>query len=1037
MVLEELVVKVLGDVNHLKGALDRARGFTKSWGDRIKGIIAGASKAAMIGGIGILVAGLGTLVAVTKDAIPLTIEFQSSLTDLSIAASDSGMSMKELHDSALLVGGDTRLLGVSASGAAASMTGLYKAGLTTTEIFGDLQGYMEGTAELGGALRAAIDLAAASELDMVQASDLAAVTLATFGGALETAEERAEFVNRALDNMIRAADASVAEVSDLADALVAIGPIASAMGMSIEETNNALAILSTRGITGASAGTALKSMITNMRRPTDEVQSALASLNVELYNAEGNFRGLPAILGDLEVGLSGTTQEMRDYYVTTLAGSYGMVALNTLLSEGTEGWNAMSEATANATGIAEQAERKSQTLAGRIEALQGAFETIKIRIGEALLPAMTSLVDILAAMTDKYAPYLAAVLDTVVTPALTDAAYFVEAFLAVLMDTGDPLRAAETALNETFGTTLQFADAIWDLIMPLISLTRYLWSTATTGDALNDWLTHLSPELRPLASLLGKVATGFRRMVSYVADNWPMLLRLAAAIGVVVGVGAGIISVLSGVGGVVLSVGGTIGSAIVSIVATIAGVVTAVTAIAGGISAAVAAVGGIGPAIAAIIIVVIAALPAFIAWIGMVIAAMATWAVAIAAGMTLAIPVVIGFVQQVIARWGEIQAGIESAIAQLTPIVQDFISTISGWVRTKWALIRPYVAMVWNFLISQGREVANWLINNFLGTVRQIVDWIVENYPAIKTAVIGTLDRIFFFVVTKVIPALVDFFHWLGPKIEAAINLARRVWETILKPTLAAIAVFILGTVVPAVSEFVTWLMTKIGEGMTTVKSFWDNTLKPTLKAIWSFINDDLLPMFAAWEDVLRAIAEKAFTALQGAWQNILKPMLDDLWGVIERNVLPVLEDLWTIFDRVATLVRDTVAPILDTLKTATIDLLSRAMEGLRAIIDGITTRLEGLAEAIRGITLPSWLTPGSATPFEVGLRGIADALNQVDRAMGRNVSQFSQLHAASAGPPMGDASGRETHFHIQAQYDYQPEVALRDDIRLLQMSYT
>ena len=48
------------------------------------------------------------------------------------------MSFDELHDAALTVGDDTRLMGVSASGAAESLTGLYKAGLSTTEIFGEV-----------------------------------------------------------------------------------------------------------------------------------------------------------------------------------------------------------------------------------------------------------------------------------------------------------------------------------------------------------------------------------------------------------------------------------------------------------------------------------------------------------------------------------------------------------------------------------------------------------------------------------------------------------------------------------------------------------------------------------------------------------------------------------------------------------------------------------------------------------------------------------------------------------------------------------
>ncbi|MEZ4591824.1 MAG: phage tail tape measure protein [Chloroflexota bacterium] len=254
------------------------------------------------------------LVAVTADSVNLAADFQSQVAVLGIAARDSGLSFDQLHDAALRVGGDTQLVGVSATGAADAMTGLYKAGLDTTVIFGDLQGYMAGTAELGGALRAAIDLAAASELDMVQTSDLAAVALSTFGSNLETTEEQAQFVNDALNNFVQAADASVADVGDLADALVNVGPTAAAFGFSIEETNAALAILSTRGIKGAEAGTALKSMMTNLMRPTDQVTGALDELGVSLYDADGSMRNLPQIIADLEGALMGVSE------VTVVAG---------------------------------------------------------------------------------------------------------------------------------------------------------------------------------------------------------------------------------------------------------------------------------------------------------------------------------------------------------------------------------------------------------------------------------------------------------------------------------------------------------------------------------------------------------------------------------------------------------------------------------------------------------------------------------------------------------------------------------------------
>jgi len=405
---------------------------------------------------------------VIHKTLPMARDFESAVVGLSIAGKESGLSFQEMHDAALQVGGDTSLLGVSASGAAESMTGLYKAGLTTTEIFGDLNGYLAGTVELGGALRGAIDLAASSELDMVQASDLAAITLATFGGELETEKERADFITGALDNFVRAADASVADVTQLADALRNVGPTAAAFGFSLEDTNNALAILSTRGIAGSEAGTALKSMFTNIMRPTEQVTVALNELGVSLYDNEGVMKSLPEIMGEFERALQGTTDEQRNQYIQTLAGTYGMKAMQTLLAEGTEGWQDMADATERATGIQDQAAAKAATLAGQWEAFQGNLETLGIQIGEVFLPVAQNLLVWVSDLASKYGPMLVGWFEQI-TP-------IAQGFMWTLMDLLEGKIGVDTPWEDYFPPWLadvmyQITDAVtqlWTTLQPFV-----------------------------------------------------------------------------------------------------------------------------------------------------------------------------------------------------------------------------------------------------------------------------------------------------------------------------------------------------------------------------------------------------------------------------------------------------------------------------------------------------------------------------------------------------------------------------------------
>ena len=148
---------------------------------------------------------------------------------------------------------------------------------------------MNEGAELGGALRASFDLAAATTLDVAQAADLGVIALSTFGGELQTGAEKSDFINSALDNLVRAADASVAEVTDLGEALAFVGPTASQTGLSFEDTTNALALLSTAGITGSRAGTTLEATLRDLTKMTDKSFTQLNCFftRTKYFNAEG------------------------------------------------------------------------------------------------------------------------------------------------------------------------------------------------------------------------------------------------------------------------------------------------------------------------------------------------------------------------------------------------------------------------------------------------------------------------------------------------------------------------------------------------------------------------------------------------------------------------------------------------------------------------------------------------------------------------------------------------------------------------------
>jgi len=509
--------------------MEEVEGRGRSFGETL-GKLGKLAVGAGLAGITAAVAGVGLA---AQKTIPMAMEFTDSIVELDLAAPDTAGSLEDLRKAALMVGGDTKVLGASASGAAEAMTGLFKSGLDVNAIMGDMQGYLAGTAELGGALKGAFDLAAASELDVVQASDAAAVMLATFGGEMESGAEQAEFITAALNNTVQAADASVAEVSDLVEALGMVGPTAAQLGYSIEDTNNALALLSTAGIAGSRAGSNLDAALRSLSDPTNDATDSLRALGIELYDENGNFKDLGTIVGLFENALAGMTQEQKAAYLGSIFTAQGQRAMNVLLQQGAEGWSDMAQATAEATTISDKAAAKAATLSGQWEGFQGVIETLGIQLGDIFLPYATQLLTWAGQIAEQYGPPLLEWFGSVAEAVQP----FIQ-YLGTLLMTGDPLndflvdlpdgfRAVIDAVQNATGVLSVLSD--WfQLVLPIaIDVASTYWNDYLVPLFLSlkeQWETKLQPALAELWAWLQERVP---QAIEVVAGFWESTLKPA------------------------------------------------------------------------------------------------------------------------------------------------------------------------------------------------------------------------------------------------------------------------------------------------------------------------------------------------------------------------------------------------------------------------------------------------------------------------------------------------------------------------------
>ena len=247
--------------------------------------------------------------------------------------------------------------------------------------------------------------------------------------------------------------------------------------------------------------------------------------------------------------------------------------------------------------------------------------------------------------------------------------------------------------------------------------------------------------------------------------------------------------------------------------------------------------------------------------------------------------------------------------------------------------------------------------------------------------------------------------------IGAAVGLLVAAWRNDwggIRTTLTAVWE---GTLQPALNQIKTWLQVNIPVALATLKSIWDSVttgaaeiwntvLLPAINAVWGFIQNSVIPLFMALADVAGAVLGVAITALAGLWQNVLQPALTAAWdwlgkvvSVVADALSPALDTLGGWFTTISGLVTNTVLPALTTLKENILDKLAGVFSGIGNAIAGVVDWFGRVADAIRNIHLPAWLTPGSPTPFELGLRGITTALYDLGRvALPKLDSTVAQL---------------------------------------------
>lgn len=448
--------------------------------------------------LGTLLAG-GAILFGLHDIVHAGNEYTDSMNKFLEVTRASGAQMSAAGREAQALGADMKLPSANAAEAADAMVELAKAGLSA----GDAIKAARGTIQLSAAARTDVATAARIEGDVMDQFSL-----------------KSSEATKVADTLANTANSASGELMDIYYALKYVGPIAHSAGVSLQDTATAVGLLGKSGIIGETAGTALRSALVNMSKPTKQAKEGLQQLGIQAYDSNGKFKGLGYVITQL--GNASEHMSTQQFMAATAMafGKPAMAGMIALAHQGGAAFSQFSQQVGRVGGAAALAAAESKGLGGAMRGLGKQLQS-------AFLQVYLGVAPVLEGITRK------------MTKGVSDAIPYIKSGIRIAGDLWDiygptveaKLRAAASGVGhaaESFATPLK---------------------AALTGVAVASVPLAIT-SVRSLGQVLGNAGSAAQPMISGLHDMVSSASSGAGALGVLAGrlqVGVGLFGEMSGV----------------------------------------------------------------------------------------------------------------------------------------------------------------------------------------------------------------------------------------------------------------------------------------------------------------------------------------------------------------------------------------------------------------------------------------------------------------------------------------------------------
>jgi len=323
----------------------------------------GTSESFIQSGRSMVTAGAG-LVYIFGKAVSAAAEFQRRMDFFGAITNATAKDMDQLRKFTLKMGTDTIF---TVDELADGFIELGKAGISAQDI-------------MGGIGRAMANLGAAADIPLAESGQIITSVIKTW--AFEAGK-----ATHVVNELQGAANATIADVSDLGVSLKYVGGIAATTGISFSDTIDAISLLAQAGIRGSTAGTSLRQMLVSLNGATGPATEALKSLGIItkngtnlFYDQAGNIKSLAKVFQILQDHTKNLSNVERLAAFRTIFNNRALASASILTRAGAKGFANMNKQIGKTTA-AEIMHKRLDNLSGDIKILKANIQTMLVKAG--------------------------------------------------------------------------------------------------------------------------------------------------------------------------------------------------------------------------------------------------------------------------------------------------------------------------------------------------------------------------------------------------------------------------------------------------------------------------------------------------------------------------------------------------------------------------------------------------------------------------------------------------------------------------------